>query len=94
MTILDVPDALIAMDKWPGKLKIIGPVSLPQTMAVAFPKEAVSLRDSFNRFFAQCCSDGTYIQLVKKYYPAVFRYYPEFFKAMNLNSKDVTATDK
>jgi ABC-type amino acid transport substrate-binding protein len=83
MTILDVPDALVAMDKWPGKLKIIGPVSLLQEMAVAFPPSAVSLRDSFNTFFAQCCKDGTYAQLVQKYYPAVFGYYPDFFKKLN-----------
>lgn len=29
MTILDVPDALIALEKWPGKIKIIGPISPP-----------------------------------------------------------------
>lgn len=27
LTILDVPDALVALEKWPGKFKIIGPVS-------------------------------------------------------------------
>ena len=26
-TILDLPDAFIALEKWPGKIKIIGPIS-------------------------------------------------------------------
>lgn len=92
MTILDVPDALVAMDKWPGKLKIIGPVSLQQEMAAAFPRETAGIRDSFNAFFARCCRDGTYIKLVEKYYPAIFRYYPEFFKA--LVSKQVASASE
>jgi ABC-type amino acid transport substrate-binding protein len=94
MTILDVPDALIALDKWPGKLKIIGPVSLEQSMAVAFPKEAAALRDSFNQFFAEYCKNGAYVALVQKYYPAVFRYYPEFFKTLERNSKNIAVNVK
>ncbi|MDO9528314.1 MAG: transporter substrate-binding domain-containing protein [Syntrophales bacterium] len=79
-TLLDVPDALIALEKWPGKIKILGPVSPMQNMACAFAKTSGDLRDVFNKFFEQCREDGTYMRLVKKYYPAVFRYYPEFFK--------------
>ena len=78
--ILDVPDVLIALEKWPGKVKVIGPVSPMQSMGYAFSKASLRLRDSFNRFFEQCKKDGTYVRLVKKYYPAVFRYYPEFFE--------------
>ena len=79
-TLLDVPDALIALEKWPGKIKIIGPVSPVQNMACAFAKTSGDLRDAFNKFLEKCMEDGTYLRLVKKYYPAVFRYYPEFFK--------------
>ncbi len=78
-TLLDVPDALIALDRWSGQIKVIGPISENQTMAVAFPKEAVQLREAFDRYFAQLRSDGTYNRLVAKYYPAVFRYYAAFF---------------
>ncbi len=78
MTILDVPDALVALKKWPGKIKIIGPVSRKQQMAVAFPKEAPQLREEFNRYFEQCLNDGSYHRLVNHYYPAVFGYFPEF----------------
>lgn len=79
-SILDVPDALIALEKWPGKIKVIGPVSGMQKMGCGFRKTAPLLLDAFNRFFEECKNDGTYVRLVKKYYPNVFRYYPKFFK--------------
>ena len=80
LTILDVPDALVALEKWPGKFKIIGPVSDKQFMAVAFPPESNQLRESFNKFLDQSKKDGTYMQIVKKYYPSAARYFPAFFK--------------
>jgi len=79
-TLLDVPDALIALNKWPGKIKVIGPVSASQEMGVGFAKTSILLKAEFNRFLDKCKSDGTYLGLVQKYYPAVFDYYPEFFK--------------
>ena len=79
-TLLDVPDALIALEKWPGKIKVIGPLSHMQNMGCAFAKSSINLQDAFNRFFDQCKKDGAYVRLVKKYYPTVLRYYPEFFK--------------
>lgn len=78
-TLLDVPDALIALSKWPGRVKVIGPVSTRQAMALGFSKSSPNLREAFNVFFAQIKSDGRYLTVVKKYYPAVFDYYPEFF---------------
>lgn len=79
-TILEVPDALDALQKWPGKIKVIGPLSPMQSMAYAFRKNSPELRESFNAFLQQCKKDGTYSNLVKKYYPLVFNYYPEFFQ--------------
>ena len=79
-TILDVPDALIALEKWPGRIKVIGPVSPIQNMGCAFARTSPRLREAFNQFFEQCKKNGTYIHLVPKYYPSVFDYYPEFFK--------------
>ena len=78
-TILDVPDALIALEKWPGKIKVIGPISQEQVMACGFAKTSPLLREEFNKFFEKCKKDGTYTGLVKKYYPAVLLYYPDFF---------------
>ena len=80
MTILDVPDALVALGKWPGKIKILGPVSGKQEMAVAFPKDSPLLRDAFENFLKQAKKDGSYAGLVKQYYPTAFAFFPEFFK--------------
>ncbi len=80
LTLLDVPDALVALQKWPGKIKIIGPVSETQDMAVAFAKEAPKLLEEFSRFLEKEKRDGSFVTVVRKYYPYVFSYYPEFFK--------------
>jgi ABC-type amino acid transport substrate-binding protein len=83
LTILDVPDALVAIDKWKGKLKIIGPLSDKQKMAVAFPKNSPKLLQAYNAFIRKAQHDGTYLSLIKKYYPTAPSYFPEFFKGMN-----------
>ena len=80
LTLLDVPDALIALEKWPGTIKVIGPIASQQTMACAFARSSPQLRAAFDRFLDQCKKDGTYLHLVRKYYPAAPKYYPEFFK--------------
>jgi len=79
-TLLDVPDALIALGKWPGQLKVIGPVSGRQEMAVAFPKTAPRLRAAFDQYLDQLWRDGRYVALVRRYYPDVFDYYRDFFE--------------
>jgi ABC-type amino acid transport substrate-binding protein len=81
--LLDVPDALIALEKWTGQVKVIGPISEPQYMSVGFPKDAPELRKAFDDFFAQCQRDGTYLKLVKKYYPRAHIYFPDFFKEVS-----------
>lgn len=79
LTLLDLPDALVALQKWPGKIKVIGPVSGRQDMAAAFSKDSPKLREAFNKFMRKIKNDGTYERIVKKYYPYVFAYDPEFF---------------
>lgn len=78
-TLLDVPDALIALEKWPGRVKVIGPLSEEQGMGIAFAKTSPELLAACNRFLDQCRKDGVYLELVRRYYPAVFEYYREFF---------------
>lgn len=80
-TLLDVPDALIALDKWPGELKVIGPVSNKQVMAPAFRKDSPALKAAFEDYFRRIRTDGTYLELVTKYYPTVLLYFPDFFRA-------------
>jgi ABC-type amino acid transport substrate-binding protein len=80
-TILDVPDAVIAMAKWPGRIKILGPMCKPQVMGVGFRKSAPQLRQAFNAYLAQCRADGSYLRLVRQYYPSITDYFPDFFEA-------------
>ncbi|HHB77275.1 MAG TPA: transporter substrate-binding domain-containing protein [Desulfobulbus sp.] len=79
-TLLDVPDALIALERWPGLIKVIGPISKHQLMGVAFRKDSPDLKAAFNKYFQRIKKDGTYTEMVRKYYPAVFRYSADFFK--------------
>jgi len=78
-TLLDVPDTLIALEKWPGEIKVIGPISSKQRMAVGFRKESPELRKAFNAYLKQIRANGTYNNIVQKYYPSVFHFYPKFF---------------
>ncbi|MCG6967962.1 MAG: transporter substrate-binding domain-containing protein [Chromatiaceae bacterium] len=79
-TLLDVPDALIALERWPGEIKVLGPISEKQEMAVAFRPESSQLRQAFNDYLVAIKQDGSYRRLVQKYYPAVFDYFPDFFR--------------
>lgn len=79
LSLLDVPDLVIDMQKWAGKFKVIGPISEEQVLAAAFPKEAPKLRDAYNAYLRKIKADGTYDKLVDKYYPGIRRYFPQFF---------------
>lgn len=79
LTLLDVPDVLLDLRKWAGRIKVIGPISDHQLLAAAFPREAPALRDAFNAYLRQIKTDGRYDALVDKYYPGIRRYFPEFF---------------
>jgi ABC-type amino acid transport substrate-binding protein len=80
-TLLDVPDALVALEKWPGSIKVIGPVSEPQDMAPAFRLGDVELHAAFNEFLLKRKADGSFDALVLKYYPFVTDYFPDFIKS-------------
>jgi ABC-type amino acid transport substrate-binding protein len=78
-TLLDVPDAILDLQKWSGQIKIIGPISEEQELATAFPKNSPELQRSFNEYLSRIKADGTYDRLVDKYYPGIRRYFPAFF---------------
>lgn len=80
MSLLDVPDALVALDKWPGEINVIGPISPLQEMAAAFDPSATELRAAFNAYLGRIRSDGRYGQLVEKYYPSAPLYFSVFFR--------------
>lgn len=78
-TLLDVPDAILDLQKWAGKIKVIGPISEEQALAAAFPKSAPQLRAAFDEYLRKIKADGSYDKLVRKYYPGIHRYFPAFF---------------
>ncbi|MBY0453594.1 MAG: transporter substrate-binding domain-containing protein [Burkholderiaceae bacterium] len=83
LTLLDVPDAILDLKKWAGKIKVIGPISEHQELAAAFPKDAPELRKAFDEYLVKVKADGSYDKLVDKYYPGIRRYFPEFFARKN-----------
>ncbi|WP_409202769.1 transporter substrate-binding domain-containing protein [Vibrio alfacsensis] len=80
-TLLDVADTLIALEKWPGEIKVIGPISENQKMAVAFRKNSPELKNAFNQYLHSIKQDGTYQSLVEKYYPSIYYFYNDYFLA-------------
>jgi ABC-type amino acid transport substrate-binding protein len=82
-TLLDIPDAMVALQRWPGDIKILGPISESQVMGVAVAKNSPDLLKEFNTFFDKIWKDGTYRALVTKYYPSVFLYLGDFFGQPN-----------
>jgi len=78
-TLLDVPDAVMALQKFPGKIKIIGPLGPEQMMAVGFRKDQPELLAEFNRFLEGFKASGQYMALVDKHYPLIHRFFPAFF---------------
>lgn len=79
LALLDVADAMVALQRFPGKLKVIGPVSVRQTMAVAFRHGSPRLREAFEAFLADVRRDGTYDALISTYFPEAPIYFRDFF---------------
>ncbi len=78
-SLLDVPDAILDLQRWAGKIKVIGPISGHQELAAAFPKNSPDLRRAFDDYLLRLKADGSYDKLVDKYYPGIRRYFPDFF---------------
>lgn len=81
LALLDVADAMLAIQRFPGKLKIVGPVSARQEMAAAFRKGSPRLREAFDAFLAEARRDGSYDALIRTYFPEAPVYFPDFFAA-------------
>lgn len=79
LTLLDIPDAILDLQKYSGKIKVLGPISGHQELATAFDKNSPKLREAFNDYFAGIVSDGTWDKMLSKYYPGIKRQFPEFF---------------
>jgi len=82
--ILDAPVAMVNLQKWPGQIKIIGPVSEQQTMAYAFRPDSQELLKTFNNFLKGLKERGEYLALLKKYYPSILQFFPECLGTMGM----------
>lgn len=78
-TLLDVPDAILDLQRWSGQIKVIGPISEEQQLAAAFPKTSPALKRAFDEYLLSIKANGTYDRLVDKYYPGIRHYFPTFF---------------
>ncbi len=75
-TLLGVPEALLAVQRWPEQVKIVGPVSENLVVAPAFRPKAARLRAAFAAYINELRADGRYAALVRAHYPAAPRYFP------------------
>lgn len=79
LTLLDVPDAMLDLKKWSGRIKVLGPISEEQELAAAFRRSGPLLRDAFDDYLKKVRADGSYDKLVNKYYPGIRSTLPNFF---------------
>ncbi|RUM38760.1 MAG: hypothetical protein DSY70_07150, partial [Desulfobulbus sp.] len=75
--LIEIPPALIALSTWPGKIKVIGPVSPPRKMACACAKDSPKPKHVVDAFFEDFKKSGRYLKLLGKYYLSIFTYYPQ-----------------
>lgn len=80
VSILDVPDSLVALTKYQDKIKILGVITERQAMAFGIPQNSPELLASFNAFLEKLEKDGVLKQLILRYYPGIEYYFPEMTK--------------
>ncbi len=78
LTILDVPDAMVALQKYPGKLKVLGTITDRQVMSFGISQSSPELLESFNTFLEKIRDSGKLRELVLKYYPQIGTYFANF----------------
>lgn len=79
---LTIQAAECILTKYPGKYKIIGPVSDQLTISAIFKASDKNLIKDFDRFMRMIKSSGEFIKLVRKYYPNMIDIYPRFFRGI------------
>jgi ABC-type amino acid transport substrate-binding protein len=76
LTLQDAPDALLALVNYPGKVKVIGPITEEQVMAFGISQDSPELLESFNAFLGKLRDSGKLKDLIVKYYPLIVDYFP------------------
>lgn len=77
LTLQDAPDALLALSKYPEKVKVLGPLTEEQVMAFGISKDSPELLRSFNDFLRRLKGNGKLRELIIKYYPLTINYFPD-----------------
>ncbi len=77
VSILDVPDSLVALAKYPDKIKVLGVITERQSMAFGIAKDSPQLLASFNAFLEKLEKNGILKKLIFRYYPGIEYYFPE-----------------
>jgi ABC-type amino acid transport substrate-binding protein len=80
LTILDVPDCLVALMTYPGQIKVLGTITDGQEMAFGMSKDSPDLLASFNGFLKKLSDEGKLSELILRYYPNMKDYFPNLFK--------------
>ncbi len=80
VSILDVPDSLVALAKYPEKIKILGVITERQLMAFGISQNSPELLASFNAFLEKLRKSGRLKKLIFQYYPGIEYYFPEMAK--------------
>lgn len=80
LALLDAPDALLALSKYPTKVKVIGAITEEQFMAFGISKDSPELLESFNNYLRKLRDEGTLRELIIKYYPLTTNYFPNVGK--------------
>lgn len=76
LCILDVPDTLVALEKYPRMIKVLGTITEKQEMAFGISKNSPELSSSFNSFLAKLKKTGKLTELMVRYYPLIRQYFP------------------
>jgi ABC-type amino acid transport substrate-binding protein len=77
LAIMDVPDSLISLIKYPGKLKVLGVITENQAMAFGIAKDAPELLASFDVFIEKLQKNGTLRKLILRYYPGIQHFFSD-----------------
>ncbi|MFH0958171.1 MAG: transporter substrate-binding domain-containing protein [Pseudomonadota bacterium] len=77
ISILDVPDSLVALSKFPGRIKILGAITEKQDMGYGISKDSPKLKESFNEFLGELRRSGKLSELLLTYYRGIENYFPE-----------------
>ncbi len=80
LAFVDMTGVILGTLRWPGKVKVVGPLSPPYYVSAFFRKSFPRLREAFNDYLRRIQENGKYMELIDRYFPSAKFYFPDFFK--------------